>query len=102
MGGKENKMKKQFTAAILAATVVLGATFAPELVWQQPHHYQLYIVKSGDTLDDIILKANQGSNVSFDVRDAESYSLSESKKMEGGANSYLIHPGDKVAVPIYK
>ena len=29
-------MKKQFTAAILAATVVLGATFAPELVWQQP------------------------------------------------------------------
>lgn len=95
-------MKKQFTAAILAATVVLGATFAPELVWQQPHHYQLYVVKSGDTLDDIILKANKGGDVTFDIRDAESYSLSESKKMEGGAQGYLIRPGDKIAVPIYR
>lgn len=95
-------MKKQFAAAILAVTVVLGATFAPELVWQQPHHYQLYIVKSGDTLDSIILKANEGGDVTFDVRDAESYSISESKKMEGGATSRQLKVGDRVAVPIYR
>lgn len=95
-------MKKQFTVAILAATVVLGATFAPELIWQQPYHYELYIVKSGDTLDSIILKANEGGDVTFDVRDAESYSLSESKKMEGGATSRQLQIGEKVAVPIYR
>lgn len=95
-------MKKQIVA-ILAATTMTVATFGvASVVEQTPHHYQLYIVKSGDTLDSIILKANEGGNVTFDVRDAESYSLSESKKMEGGATSRQLQIGDKVAVPIYR
>lgn len=95
-------MKKVFVA-ILAATTMAVATFGiATLAEQTPHHYSLYIVKSGDTLDDIILKANEGGDVYFDVRDAESYSLSESKKMEGGATSRQLQIGDKVAVPIYR
>ena len=102
MGGKEFKMKKVFVA-ILAAMVVTGATFGVATFAEQtPHHYNLYVVKSGDTLDGIILKANEGGDVSFDVRDAESYSLSESKKMEGGATSRQLQIGEKVAVPIYR
>lgn len=85
--------------AVLMATATFGVASVME---QTPHHYKLYIVKSGDTLDNIILDANQGSDVSFDVRDAESYSLSESKKMEGGATSRQLQIGDKVAVPIYR
>lgn len=94
---------KKVLVAILAAMVVTGATFGvAQLAEQTPHHYQLYIVKNGDTLDDIILDANKGGDVTFDVRDAESYSLSESKKMEGGATSRQLQIGEKVAVPIYR
>ena len=94
---------KKVMLAILAATTIFGATFGvASLAEQTPHHYQLYIVKSGDTLDSIILNANKGGDVTFDVRDAESYSLSESKKMEGGATSRQLQIGDKVAVPIYR
>lgn len=96
-------MKKQFAVAILAATMLGGATFGVATFAEQtPHHYQLHIVKSGDTLDDIILKANEGGNVTFDVRDAEALSVNESKKMEGGATSRQLQIGDKVAVPIYR
>ena len=94
-------MKKVF-AAILATVAILVTVGVAQLAEQTPHHYQLYIVKSGDTLDDIILDANKGGGVTFDVRDAESYSLSESKKMEGGATSRQLQIGDKVAVPIYR
>ena len=102
MGGKGKTMKKQIVA-VLAAVAIFGATAGvAQLTEQTPHHYSLYIVKSGDTLDGIILKANEGGNVTFDVRDAESYSLSESKKMEGGATSRQLQIGDKVAIPIYR
>lgn len=94
---------KKTIVVILTAMAIFGATAGvATLAEQTPHHYQLYVVKSGDTLDDIILKANQESDVSFDVRDAESYSLSESKKMEGGATSRQLQIGDKVAIPIYR
>lgn len=95
-------MKKQIVA-ILAATTMAVATFGVASVMEQtPHHYQMYVVKSGDTLDDIILKANEESNVSFDIRDAEAVAVRESKKMEGGAVSRQLQIGEKVAVPIYR
>lgn len=95
-------MKKQIVA-ILAATTMAVATFGVTSVMEQtPHHYQMYVVKSGDTLDDIILKANEESNVSFDIRDAEAVAVRESKKMEGGAVSRQLQIGEKVAVPIYR
>lgn len=95
-------MKKQIVA-ILAAMVVTGVTFGvATFAKQTPHHYSLYVVKSGDTLDDIIIDANKGSNVSFDIRDAEAIAVRESKKMEGGAVSCQLQIGEKVAVPIYR
>ena len=94
---------KKLLVIMIMAVVAFGATFGvAQLTEQTPHHYRLYIVKSGDTLDNIILNANKGGDVTFDVRDAESYSLSESKKMEGGATSRQLQIGDKVAVPIYR
>lgn len=94
---------KKLIVATMTAVVMATATFGVASVMEQtPHHYELHIVKSGDTLDDIILDANKGGDVTFDVRDAESYSLSESKKMEGGATSRQLQIGDKVAVPIYR
>lgn len=88
---------------VVTAMVMFGATFGVATFMEQtPHHYQLHIVKSGDTLDDIILKANEGGDVSFDVRDAEAIAVRESKKIEGGATSRQLQIGDKVAVPIYR
>lgn len=97
-------MKKQFEA-ILTATAVLSVIIAV-MLWcltpVQPHHYKLHIVKGGETLNGIILDANKGGDLTFDVREAAAKAVAESSKMEGGANSYLLHPGEKVAVPIYK
>lgn len=97
-------MKKQFEV-IFTATVVLGVIIAAMLWWLtpvQPNHYELHIVKGGETLHSIILDANKGGDATFDVREAAATAVAESKKMEGGANSYTIYPGQKVAVPIYK
>lgn len=97
-------MKKQFTA-IFTTIVVLGLIIALVCWWltpAQPHHYELHIVRGGETLHGIILDANRGGDVTFDVREAAARAVAESSKMEGGANSYLLHPGEKVAVPIYK
>lgn len=95
-------MKKQFVV-VLAAMTIFGATAGvATLMEQTPHHYQMYIVKSGDTLDDIIINANKENNVSFDIRDAEAIAVRESKKMEGGAVSRQLQIGEKVAVPIYR
>ena len=95
-------MKKQIVA-VLTAVAIFGATAGIASVAEQtPHHYQLYVVKSGDTLDSIILNANKGGDVSFDVRDAEAIAVRESAKMEGGATSRQLQIGEKVAVPIYR
>lgn len=84
-----------------AATMVVAATvwFAQPV---QPHHYELHVVKGGETLTSIVEDANKNSNTNYDVRDAVSIAVSESSKMEGGATSRSIHPGEKIAVPIYK
>lgn len=94
---------RKLMATMATAVVMATATFGVASVMEQtPHHYQFYVVKSGDTLDDIILKANKGGNVTFDVRDAEAIAVRESKKMEGGAVSRQLQIGEKVAVPIYR
>lgn len=94
---------KKLLVAILTAMAVTCATFGIASVMEQtPHHYQMYVVKSGDTLDNIILDANKGGNVTFDVRDAEAIAVRESAKMEGGAVSRQLQIGDKIAVPIYR
>lgn len=95
-------MKKQFEV-IFTATTMAVATFGVASVMEQtPHHYELYVVKSGDTLDNIIIDANKGSDTNFDIRDAEAIAVRESKKMEGGAVSRQLQIGEKVAVPIYR
>lgn len=94
---------KKLIVATMTAVVMATATFGVASVMEQtPHHYQLYVVKSGDTLDNIILDANKGSDTNFDIRDAEVIAVRESKKMEGGAVSRQLQIGEKVAVPIYR
>ena len=95
-------MKKQIVAVLTAVVMATAAFGVASVMEQTPHHYELHIVKSGDTLDDIILKANKGNNVSFDIRDAEAIAVRESKKMEGGAVSRQLQIGEKIAVPIYR
>lgn len=92
-------MKKSIitTAAIIATTVS---------VWfmqpAQPHHYEMHVVKAGETVTSIVEDANKNSDVNYDIREAVSIAVSESSKMEGGATSRSIKIGDKVAVPIYR
>lgn len=94
---------KKLIVTTMTAVVMATATFGVASVMEQtPHHYQLYVVKSGDTLDNIILDANKGSDTNFDIRDAEAIAVRESKKMEGGAVSRQLQIGEKVAVPIYR
>ena len=94
-------MKKQFAVVITVATVVVGLFFW-WLTPVQPTSFQLHVVRGGETIEGIIQDANANSNIDYDLREAAATAVAESKKMEGGATSYLIHPGDKVAVPIYK
>lgn len=78
------------------------AMFAWWLTPVQPTSYTLHIVRGGETITSILQDANKDSKVDYDLREAAATAVAESRKMEGGATSYLIHPGDKVAVPIYK
>ena len=94
-------MKKVFTAMAVATVVVLGLFFW-WLTPVAPHHYTLHVVKGGETVEGIIKDANRNTDVDYDIREAAATAVAESKKMEGGANSYTIYPGQKVAVPIYK
>lgn len=94
-------MKKQFTAILLATTVLCGAT-AYVATPTAPDKYVIHTVTYGETLEGIIRDANQNSDVSYDIRDAVSIAVNESSKMEGGATSRQIKSGEKVAVPIYR
>lgn len=92
-------MKKGIITAIAATIVAATVWFAQPV---QPHHYELHVVKGGETLTSIVEDANRNSNVSYDIREAVSTAVSESSKMEGGATSRSIKPGEKIAVPIYR
>lgn len=94
-------MKKQITAVvIIMAVAVIGMFWW--LTPVQPSSYQLHIVKGGETVEGIIKDANRNTDVDYDIREAAATAVAESKKMEGGATGYLIRPGDKIAVPIYR
>lgn len=100
MGGKEFKMKKVFVTVIMAVVVI--GMFVCWLTPVTPHHYTLHVVRGGETVESIIKDANANSSIDYDIREAAATAVAESRKMEGGANSYTIFPGQKIAVPIYK
>lgn len=92
-------MKKSIiTAAAIIATAVSVWFMQPT----QPHHYEMHVVKAGETVTSIVEDANKNSDVNYDIREAVSIAVNESSKMEGGATSRFIKIGDKVAVPIYR
>ena len=93
-------MKKVFVTVIMAVVVI--GMFMSWLAPVAPHHYTLHVVRGGETVERIIKDANRDSKVNYDIREAAAIAVAESKKMEGGANSYTIFPGQKIAVPIYK
>ena len=90
----------------LAVLTMAVAMFISLFVWWltpvQPDHYVLHVVRGGETVEGIIKDTNANSNIDYDLREAAAIAVAESKKMEGGANSYTIFPGQKIAVPIYK
>ena len=92
---------RKVIVTVMAVVVVVGL-FAWWLTPVQPVSYQLHIVRGGETLNGIIINANRNSDVDYDIREAAATAVAESKKMEGGAQGYLIRPGDKIAVPIYR
>lgn len=92
-------MKNTLVVAMTVATVAIGTWFMQPV---QPHHYELHHVTYGETMISIIEDANRNSDVNYDIREAVATSVAESAKMEGGATSRQIKPGDKIAVPIYK
>lgn len=93
-------MKKVMVLTMAAVMVV--AMFAWWLTPVQPTSFQLHVVRGGETINSIVQDANKDSMVDYDLREAAATAVAESKKMEGGAQGYLIKPGDKVAVPIYR
>ena len=92
---------RKVIVTVMAVVVVVGL-FAWWLTPVQPVSYQLHIVRGGETLNGIIIDANKNSDVDYDIREAAATAVAESKKMEGGAQGYLIRPGEKIAVPIYR
>lgn len=94
-------MKKQLVAIVTAVAILSGATVYVATP-TAPDKYVIHTVTYGETLEGIIRDANQNSDVSYDIRDAVSIAVNESSKMEGSIQGYTIHPGDKVAIPIYK
>jgi len=92
-------MKKSIVT-VIATTIVAATVWFAQPV--QPHHYELHHVTYGETMISIIEDANRNSDVNYDIREAVATYVAESAKMEGGATSRQIKPGDKIAVPIYK
>ena len=94
-------MKKQIVTILTVLSLGIGATTYVTMP-VAPHHYEMHVVTSGETINSIIEDANKNTNVDYDIRDAVATSVAESAKMEGGATSRQLRVGDKVAVPIYR
>ena len=92
-------MKKTVTVAMVTVATAVMVWFAQPV---QPHHYEMHVVKGGETMISIVEDANRNTDVNYDIREAVSTAVAESSKMEGGATSRSIKPGDKIAVPIYR
>lgn len=92
-------MKKTVTVAMVTVATAVMVWFAQPV---QPHHYEMHVVKGGETIISIVEDANRNTDVNYDIREAVSTAVAESSKMEGGATSRSIKPGDKIAVPIYR
>lgn len=84
------------------ATIVAFGTTAWFMQPEQPVKYQLHVVSYGETMESIVKDSNRNATSDYDVRDAIATAVAESAKMEGGAASRQIKPGDKIAVPIYR
>ena len=93
---------RKLVVMVTVVTVMAVGLFFWWLTPVAPHHFQLHVVKGGETINGIIQDANRDSNINYDIREAAATAVAESKKMEGGAQGYLIRPGDKIAVPIYR
>lgn len=93
-------MKRLVVVAMVIVTVV--GMFCWWLTPVAPHHYELHVVRGGETVTSIIKDANQNTDINYDIREAAATAVAESKKMEGGVQGYTIYPGQKVAVPIYR
>lgn len=92
-------MKKVLaTVAIIVAFGTTAWFMQPE----QPVKYKLHVVSYGETMESIVKDSNRNATSDYDVRDAIATAVAESAKMEGGATSRQIKPGDKIAVPIYR
>lgn len=94
-------MKKQLVTLALGLAL-LGGTTAWIATPTQPERYELHIVQYGETLESIVQDSNKNTNVNYDIRDAIATAVAESSKIDGGATSRSIKPGEKVAVPIYR
>ena len=94
-------MKKQLVTLALGLAL-LGGTTAWIATPTQPERYELHVVQYGETLEGIIRDTNNNSDVNYDIRDAVTEAVAQSKKIEGGATSRQLQVGDKVAVPIYR
>lgn len=94
-------MKKQLVTLALGLAL-LGGTTAWIATPTQPERYELHIVQYGETLESIVQDSNKNTSVNYDIRDAIATAVAESSKIDGGATSRSIKPGEKVAVPIYR
>nr|DAV32767.1 MAG TPA: hypothetical protein [Caudoviricetes sp.]DAV40701.1 MAG TPA: hypothetical protein [Caudoviricetes sp.] len=92
-------MKKTVATVMVATVVGMTMWFATPVA---PDHYEMHVVKGGETITSIIEDANRNTDVNYDIREAVATSVAKSAKMEGGVTSRSIHPGEKIAVPIYK
>lgn len=94
-------MKKQLVTLALGLAL-LGGTTAWIATPTQPERYELHIVQYGETLESIVQDSNKNTSINYDIRDAIAIAVAESNKIDGGATSRSIKPGEKVAVPIYR
>lgn len=99
---EEEKIMKKQIVKVLLAVVLVGGAIAWIATPQSPDHYEMHVVKGGETMESIIQDSNNNSDVDYDIRDAIAISVAESSKIDGGATSRQLQVGDKVAVPIYR